>query len=150
VKNSRRDFAQTSALGFLGAGFLSRFEKVAAAQTSPTSTFDFLQRQATSKSEALLLKPSPGEEGPPAPATDDRLTLDWNKRTVARFKEKLAQDGVHAFLVRSPLNTTYLTGYWHTTTERPEATFMNHDDADPWFMYPALDRDLVRTWVRQR
>ena len=44
------------------------------------------------------------------------------------------------------LNTTYLTGYWHTTTERPEATFMNHDDADPWFMYPALDRDLVRTW----
>ena len=76
----------------------------------------------------------------------DRLTLDWNKRTVARFKDKLAQDGVHAFLVRNPLNTTYLTGYWHTTTERPEATFMNHDDADPWFMYPALDRDLVRTW----
>jgi hypothetical protein len=22
---------------------------------------------------------------------------------------------------------------------------MNHDDADPWFIYPALDRDLVRT-----
>ena len=65
---------------------------------------------------------------------------------MQRFKSKLAAQGVNAFLVRSPLNTTYLTGYWHTTTERPEATFMNHDDADPWFMYPALDRDLVRSW----
>ena len=86
MKTNRRNFAQTSALGLLGAGFLTRFDKVAAAQTSPTSTFEFLQQQATAKSEALLLKPSPGEEGPPAPATDDRLTLDWNKRTVARFK----------------------------------------------------------------
>ena len=143
---SRRRFAQKGGLGLLGAGFLARLDKVAAAQSSRSSMFDLLQQQATGRSEALLLKPSPGEVGPPAPATDDRLTLDWNKHTVARFKERLARNGVQAFLVRNPLNTTYLTGYWHTTTERPEATFMNQDDADPWFMYPALDRDLVRTW----
>src|SRR5882672_4326753 len=146
MKTSRRQFAQRSGLGLLGAGFLSRVDKVAAAQPSHASMFGLLQRHATGKSEVLLLTHSPGEEGPPAPATDDRLTLDWNKRTVARFKAKLAQNGVHALLVRNPLNTTYLTGYWHTTTERPEATFMNHDDPDPWFMYPALDRDLVRSW----
>jgi Xaa-Pro dipeptidase len=146
MKNSRRDFAQKSTLGLLGAGFLARVAKVAAAQTQTSSMFDLLRQQASGKSEALLVKPTPGEEGPPAPATDDRLTLEWNKQTVQHFKSKLAGLGVNAFLVRNPLNTTYLTGYWHTTTERPEATFMNHDDADPWFMYPALDRDLVRSW----
>jgi Xaa-Pro dipeptidase len=147
MKASRRMFAQKSSLGLIAAGFLSRFDKVAAAQTTSfSSMFDLLKRQATGKSEALLLKPTPGEEGPPAPATEDRLPLDWNKRTVARLKDQLAQTGVHAFLVRDRLNTIYLTGYWHTTTERPEATFMNQDDADPWFMYPGLDRNLVRTW----
>jgi Xaa-Pro aminopeptidase len=149
MKTSRRQFAQKSAWGLFGAGFLARVDKVAAAQTSHSSSasmFDLLQKQATGTSEALLVKPTPGEEGPPAPATDDRLSLDWNKRTVARFKEKLAQDGIHAFLVRDPLNTIYLTGYWHTTTERPQATFMNQNDEAPWFMYPALDRDIVRSW----
>ena len=75
----------------LKAGFLARFDKVAAAQSSRSSMFDLLQQQATGRSEALLLKPSPGEVGPPAPATDDRLPLDWNKHTVARFKQRLAR-----------------------------------------------------------
>jgi Xaa-Pro dipeptidase len=149
MKKGRREFAIKSALGLLGAGFLARFEKVAVAQTSPaahSTMTQFAQAQATGASESQLIKPQPGEEGPPEPATDDRLSLDWNKRTVQRFKAHLAERGVHAFLVRNPLNTIYLTGYWHTTTERPEATFMNHDDADPWFFYPALDRDLVHSW----
>src|SRR6476659_5861070 len=103
MKTSRRDFAQKSGLGLLSAGFLARVDKVAAAQTSSSSMFDFLRQQTTGTSEALLLKPSAGEEGPPAPATDDRLTLDWNKHTVARFKERLARNGVQAFLVRNPL-----------------------------------------------
>ena len=98
--------------------------------------FDILRQQASGTSEALLVKPTLGEEGPAAPATADRLTLEWNKQTVQRFKSKLAGLGVNAFLVRNPLNTTYLIGYWHTTTERPEATFMNHDDADPWLCIP--------------
>src|SRR5439155_1426942 len=101
---------------------------------------------ATSASEKLFVAPRPGEEGPPAPATYDRLPLDWNKSTVKRFKDTLAARDIQAFLVRDPLNIMYLTGYWHTTTERPQAAFMNKDDADPWFMYPGLDRDSVTTW----
>jgi Xaa-Pro dipeptidase len=141
---TRRQFS--GLIGLFGAGFLARFEKVAGAQSSPLSLTKFVNGQATGKSEGLLLKPQPGEEGPPEPTTDDRLKLDWNRRTVQRFKDQLAARGIHAFLVRNPLNTIYLTGYWHTTTERPEATFMNRDDADPWYLYPALDRDLVRSW----
>jgi Xaa-Pro dipeptidase len=142
---SRRRFAVGAGLGLLGAGFWSRFEKVASA-SSHSSLTKIVQEQASGKSESLLLKPKAGEEGPPEPTTEDRLPLDWNKRTVRRFKDKLAERGIHAFLVRNPLNITYLTGYWHTTTERPQATFMNQDDADPWFFYPALDRDSVRSW----
>jgi Xaa-Pro aminopeptidase len=143
---NRRRFALASGLGLLGAGFWARFDKVAAAQSSHPALFKVVKEQATGVSERLLLRPQPGEEGPPQSATEDRLPLEWNKRTVQRFKAKLAEQGIDAFLVRDPLNTIYLTGYWHTTTERPEATFMNKDDADPWFMYPALDRDLVNSW----
>lgn len=144
----RRALLKSSALTLVGTGLLSRIDKVAAMQsgTRPTSLTETLKNHATGSSEKLLLPPAPGAEGPPEPATEDRLPLDWNKRTVARFKEMLAAKGIEAFLVRDPLNTIYLTGYWHTTTERPEATFMNKDDADPWYLYPALDRDLVKTW----
>jgi len=102
---------------------------------------DSLQRPSHGKSEALLLNPSPVKKDRPLrPPTTAHPRL--NKRPVARFKDKLGTRRRHAFLSESS-QPTYLTGYWHTTTERPEATFMNHDDADPWFMYPALDRDLV-------
>ena len=146
MKTSRRRFALGGGLGLLGAGFWSRLDKVAASASSNPAMFKLLQEQATGRSESLLLKPKAGEEGPPEPAIEDRLSLDWNRRTVQRFKQKLAEQGIEAFLVRNPLNTTYLTGYWHTTTERPEATFMNKEDTGPWFLYPALDRDLVHSW----
>jgi Xaa-Pro dipeptidase len=93
-----------------------------------------------------MLGPQPGEEGPPEPAKADRLPLEWNKAVVKRFREELAKQDLQAFLIRDPLNIMYLTGYWHTTTERPQAVFMNNDDADPWFLYPGLDRDLVTSW----
>ncbi|HEY7617960.1 MAG TPA: aminopeptidase P family N-terminal domain-containing protein, partial [Terriglobales bacterium] len=145
MNTTRRSFARNSSLGLLTTNLLSPLGH-AATTSAGSSLFKRLQDTATGTSERLLLKAQPGEEGPPEPATEDRLTLDWNKRTVQRFKQKLAEQGVQAFLVRNPLNTTYLTGYWHTTTERPEATFMNKDDVDPWFFYPSLDRDLVRSW----
>jgi len=69
--------------------------------------------------------PRAGEEGPPDPAKVDRLPLDWNKQTVARFKAKLAEKDIHAFVLRDQRNIIYLTGYWHTKTERPQAVFMN-------------------------
>jgi len=133
-------------LALLGSGFLARVDKVAAMQsTSPTLT-GLLNEQATGNSEALLLRPQPGAEGPPEPATYDRLPIEWNKATVGRFKRRLAERDVEAFLVRDRNNIIYLTGYWHTSTERPQAVFMNRDDLDPWYFYPSLDRDLVTTW----
>jgi Xaa-Pro aminopeptidase len=132
-------------LATLGSGFLARLDRVAAAQKAP-SLHSILESQGGGKSAAMLLGPKPDEEGPPEPATYDRLPLEWNRATVKRFKDRLAERDVEAFLVRDPLNIIYLTGYWHTTTERPQGTFMNRDDAAPWFCYPGLDRDIVTSW----
>ncbi len=143
---SRRQILKSSGLALLGAGFLSRFDRVAAAQETSESLTAIVKAQSGGPSEKLLLGPTPGEEGPPAPATYDRLPLRWNKQTVARFKDQLTERDIETFLVRQPLNIIYLTGYWHTTTERPQATMMNKDDADPWFFYPGLDRDIVKSW----
>ena len=73
MKTSRRDFAQKSTLGLLGAGFVARVDKVAAAQTSTSSMFDILRQQASGKSEALLTQAHawrrrasrPGDRRPP-------------------------------------------------------------------------------------
>ena len=80
-----------------------RVDRVAAMQ-KPQSMTDALNGTATGSSEALLLGPTKGEEGPPDPAPYDRLPLEWNKKTVKRFKEKLAERDIEAFLVRDPLN----------------------------------------------
>lgn len=148
MKRNRREILKNGSFALLGSGFLGRVDRVAAMQTpsSASSLTQILKTQATGTSEKMLLTPQPGEEGPPQPSTYDRLPLDWNKRTVRRFKDKLKQQGIEAFLLRDPLNVIYLTGYWHTTTERPQATFMNERDADPWYLYPGLDRDLVKSW----
>lgn len=146
MKLRRRQLIAKSGFGLLGAGFMARVDKVAAMQPSGGSLTQQVKKEASGNSAKMLLPPIPGEGGPPEPAQFDRLPLEWNKQTVRRFKQKLAERGVEAFLVRDPLNVIYLTGYWHTNTERPQATFMNSDDTDPWFFYPALDRDLVRGW----
>jgi Xaa-Pro aminopeptidase len=147
MKTTRRSLLQNGGLAVLGAGFLSRVDRVAAQQPAAfASLSDHLRSQATAASEALLLGPSPGEEGPPEPANYDRLPLSWNKATVKRLKDRLAAKDVEAFLIRDKNSVIYLSGYWHTTTERPQALYMNRDDPDPWFLHPGLDRDLVTTW----
>ena len=146
MNQDRRRLLQGGGLALLGGGFFSRLDRVAAAQPLLPSLTETLAKQPGDASAKLLLGPKEGEEGPPEPATYDRLPLDWNKKTVQRFKSTLANKQIGAFLVRNPLNIIYLTGYWHTTTERPQAVFMNARDADPWFLYPSLDRDLVTTW----
>jgi Xaa-Pro aminopeptidase len=143
--SDRRHLLKGGGLALLGAGFTSRVDRVAAMQ-KPATLAAAVNAQAGGASAKLLLGPKPDEEGPPAPATFDRLPLEWNKATVGRFKERLRERDLTAFLVQDPLNITYLTGYWHSTTERPQSVFMNLDDPDPWYLYPALDRDLVTTW----
>ncbi len=142
----RRRLIKGGGMALLGGGFLARFDRVAAAQEPVPSLREVLAAQAGGPSAGLLLGPQEGEEGPPEPADYDRLPLEWNRRTVARFKEVLAEREIETFLVRQPDNIIYLTGYWHTTTERPQAVFMNADDGDPWYLYPSLDRDLVTSW----
>ncbi len=147
MQATRRQMLTGTTLALLGQGFSSRLDKVAAMQGAPANSLTrSLDRQRSAASDALLLNPHADAEGPPAPATCDRLPLEWNKRTVRRFKTKLAEKDIKAFLVRDPLNIIYLTGYWHTTTERPQGVFMNEGDADPWFFYPGLDRDIVQSW----
>ena len=146
---NRREWLRRGGLAVLGAGFLSRLDRVAAQQPSPSapeSLTAILGAQGSGESEKLLLGPQSGEEGPPEPATEDRLPLAWNKATVKRFKDHLAERDIESFLIRDVNSVIYFTGYWHTTTERPQALFMNRDDRDPWFLYPGLDRDLVTTW----
>jgi Xaa-Pro aminopeptidase len=145
---NRRRWIKGGGLALLGSGLLSRVDRVAAMQTARASSLTRTLGESFKggKSESLLLKPQPGEEGPPPPAKFDRLSLEWNQATVGRLKAKLADQDIQAFLVRDPLNIIYLTGYWHITTERPQAAFMNKDDAAPWYLYPALDRDLVTGW----
>ena len=140
----RRQILKGGAVAALGAGFMTRLDRVAAKQRMASLTE--IVDEVRGGSAKLLLGPKEGEEGPPEPATYDRLPLEWNKNTVARFKALLGERDIEAFLVRNPLNIIYLTGYWHTNTERPQGAFMNKDDADPWYLYPSLDRDLVTTW----
>ncbi|MBV9613432.1 MAG: aminopeptidase P family N-terminal domain-containing protein, partial [Acidobacteriaceae bacterium] len=148
MKRNRRQILKSTGTAIVGAGFLGRIDKIAGMQASQAlpSLKEVLKQQASGSSEKLLLTPASGQDAPPQPATADRLPLEWNKQVVRRFKDQLDQKGIQAFLIRDPLNVIYLTGYWHTTTERPQATFMNKNDADPWYFYPALDRDLVKSW----
>src|SRR5512136_1929849 len=112
MPSNRRNWLKGSGLALLGSGFLSRVDAVAAQESKGSPSLrDVLKQQATGASEKLLLKPVAGEEGPPAPTTADRLPLEWNKATVARFKSTLADQGIQAFLCRDPLNIIYLTGY---------------------------------------
>jgi hypothetical protein len=148
MNRNRREILKGGSLALLGGGIFKRMDKIDGMQTQGAggSLAEIVKSRGSGNSEKLLLEPTPGEEGPPDPSTQDRLPLEWNKQTVARFKGQLAKKDVHAFLVRDQLNIIYLTGYWHTHTERPQCVFMNKDDADPWFFYPALDRDLVKGW----
>ena len=61
----RRKFTQAGALGVLGAGFSRRFEQVAGMQGSYPTLLQAVNEQATGRSEAMLVKPTSGEEGPP-------------------------------------------------------------------------------------
>ncbi len=145
--SSRRDMIHNSALALFGSGFMKRVDRVASMQsTSPSSLEQLLNSQGSGPSQKMLLTPPTGPDSPPAPATYDRLPLSWYKAKTQEFKNALNARGIQAFLLRNPLNVSYLIGYFHRETERPQATFMNKDDENPWYFYPGLDRDIVRSW----
>ena len=150
MNRNRRDVLKGTSLALLGGGLFKRMDKVDGLQSSSSgkgqSLTDIVKSRSTGASEKLFVQPVPGEEGPPQPATADRLPLDWNKQTLARFREELAKKQISSFILRDQLNIIYITGYWHTHTERPQCVYMNKDDEAPWYLYPALDRNLVKGW----
>ncbi|HEY1250727.1 MAG TPA: aminopeptidase P family N-terminal domain-containing protein, partial [Thermoanaerobaculia bacterium] len=109
---------------------------VAAGQSQPAAGVD------GSKSAALFLKDDDGL----APATFDRLSLEWHQARAKALQAHLAENGFAGVWLSDPMNIIYFTGLFFTTTERPFSVFLPADRlATVWF-HPGLDRDLVRSW----
>jgi Xaa-Pro aminopeptidase len=78
----------------------------------------------------------------------DRLPIAWYRANVARLQRALAAQGLDGILCKDQWNIVYLTGYFHSQTERPEALWIPAT-GDPTLFVPGLDRDLVGSgWVR--
>lgn len=81
-----------------------------------------------------------------APATIDRLPLDWSKERTRTLQAQLERAGYDGILLTNQWNIIYFTGLWHTTTERMIHCFIPTQGSSPIWFYPALDRDLIRSW----
>jgi Xaa-Pro aminopeptidase len=89
-----------------------------------------------------------------APATDpatgvqdrpDRLPVAWYRACVGRIQQQLAEQGLDGILLKDQWNIVYASGYFHSTTERPEALWVPRE-GEPALFVPGLDRDLVSSW----
>lgn len=81
-----------------------------------------------------------------AASTADRLPLEWSKARTKALQAKLAARGFDGILLTDQWNVIYFTGLFHTTTERMMHAFIPTVGDHPIWFYPALDRDLVRSW----
>ena len=79
-------------------------------------------------------------------STDDRLPLSWHKERTRRLQSRLAEKNLDGVLLTDQWNIIYFTGLFHTNTERMMHAFIPTVGEHPVWFYPALDRDLVRTW----
>ncbi|HEU5248356.1 MAG TPA: aminopeptidase P family N-terminal domain-containing protein, partial [Thermoanaerobaculia bacterium] len=95
-----------------------------------------------SKSAALYLKEDDGL----APATVDRLPLEWHKGRVKVLQDYLQEQGYAGALLSDRWNIIYFTGLFHSTTERPFWVFLPVDKVATIWFHPGLDRDLVKSW----
>lgn len=122
-----------------------------------TSRRDFLAQTTVATAAALAL-PRDGVGAVPSwwrhPARDaatgvqdapDRLPVAWYRALVARLQTRLGEIGLDGILLRDPWNIVYVCGYFHTTTERPEALWVPRE-GEPALFVPGLDRDLVSAW----
>ena len=95
-----------------------------------------------SKSASLFLTEDDGL----APATFDRLPLEWHKGRVKALQARLQEQGYAGALLSDRWNLIYFTGLFHSTTERPFAVFLPADKLAAIWFHPSLDRDLVKSW----
>jgi Xaa-Pro aminopeptidase len=95
-----------------------------------------------SKSAALFLEEDDGL----APATFDRLPLEWHQARAKALQAHLQEEGFAGAWLSDPMNITYFTGLFFTTTERPFSVFLPADKLAAIWFHPGLDRDLVKSW----
>jgi Xaa-Pro aminopeptidase len=93
------------------------------------------------KSAALFL----GDDGL-APATFDRLPIEWHQGRVRALQAQLVEDGYAGALLTDRWNIIHFTGLFHSTTERPFSVFIPADKMSAIWFAPGLDRDLVSSW----
>lgn len=110
---------------------------------TPSATSAAQGQTAPSGSESAKLFLPPDSL---TPATADRLPLDWSKQRTKALQAKLAAAGYDGILLTDQWNVIYFTGLFHTTTERMIQAFIPTVGDHPIWFYPALDRDLIRSW----
>lgn len=74
-----------------------------------------------------------------------RLTVDWYRRNVQRFQERLKVLKLNGAIITDVLNRNYLTGIFLTETERPNYLFVPSEGEAVAFI-PGLDRDMAASW----
>jgi Xaa-Pro aminopeptidase len=132
MSGSRREFIREMAIGLGVAGSTAS----ALAASSPA---------LAGESESLL---RPDRRQPePAPLGYDRLPLDWHQKRTRALKEKAAERGVDAILLRSDQNQVYFSGCFRQSGERSTWLLFPLDEKDTAHWYsPAIDRDLIKSW----
>ncbi|MGH9332612.1 MAG: aminopeptidase P family N-terminal domain-containing protein, partial [Vicinamibacteria bacterium] len=86
--------------------------------------------EGASESEKLLVPDRLQPE--PAPNGTDRLPLSWHQERTRLLKEKVAERGIDAILLRSDQNQVYFTGCFRQSGER-----------STWVLFPVAEKDTV-------
>ncbi len=137
----RRQFVRVTGLG-LGASVLGPRaawpdERAMARAAAATDSFVLLRREQERRRGEL-----------PQAADYHRLPLSWYQAKARAIKQEARARGADGgVLLTRTLNIIYVTGLFHTSTERPFACFLPMDDDQGliWFN-PYLDQQLVHDW----
>ncbi len=132
---TRRDFLKSSGAVALGAALNTGCDTSGGGQPGGATS--------VSGESAGMLVSHPEH---PAPASFDRLSLEWHQNTVKRLQEKLGERGLDGILITDRWNLIYYTGLWHSTTERPFSCFIPTDELAVYWFHPGLDLEIVRSW----
>ena len=134
--NTRRDFLKTSGAAALGATVVSACGGAAPEKAAPGSA------PGAGNSVSLLRK----DPDQPAPATIDRLPLEWYQGRVKVLQQQLGERGLDGIWITDRWNIIYFTGLFHTTTERPFSCFIPTKELEIYWYHPGLDNALVKGW----
>lgn len=138
---TRRDFLKLSGAGMAGATIVGPREVwpdegAMARAERRTDSFVLLREEQARRRHEL-----------PAAADFYRLPRDWYVRKARALKDEARERGVDGGLfLTHRWNIIYVTGYFHSTTERPYGVFLPMDDDRIVWLYPYLDETLVQDW----